>query len=46
VFAGQARYVLTNDEEKKAGMSVRPWEEDVEQDIGYVQRIGVVWRRL
>ena len=46
MFARQPRYVLTNDEEKKAGMSVRPWEEDGEQDIGHVQRSGVVWRRL
>jgi hypothetical protein len=48
LFAGQARNGLSRDEETKAGMSLKAWEEeDGElQEAGGEMKSGVVWLRV
>jgi hypothetical protein len=48
LFAGQAKNGLSRDEEIKAGMSLKAWEEkDGElQEAGGEMRSGLVWLRM
>jgi hypothetical protein len=48
LFAGQVRNGLSRDEETKAGMSLKAWEEEDDgvQEAGGERRSGVVWLKV